>query len=136
MPKYFLGGTAKTLKSIFSKTKIATYQNDRFVMSTIERTILVDFEFFKECWMTDKYCVSLYTPSLHIPLSPMLRLLYSKVNNMKNIKFPSNGVDKNSAEFCDSKFCCQKFRVYICTLGGAERVGSKVHGKFLIGHII
>jgi len=36
LPKYFLGGIAETLKSIFSKTKIATYQNDRTVMSAIE----------------------------------------------------------------------------------------------------
>jgi hypothetical protein len=29
LPKYFFGGIVETLKSIFSKTKIANYQNDR-----------------------------------------------------------------------------------------------------------
>ena len=49
LPKYFLGGIAKTFKSIFSKTKIATCQNDRTVMCAIEQTILGGFiRFYKE----------------------------------------------------------------------------------------
>ena len=50
LPKYFFRGIAETFKSIFSKTKIATYQNDRTVMSASKWTILGGFiGFFKEC---------------------------------------------------------------------------------------